>query len=83
MVSGILQHLDAGRLWGDAGAVVAALLIVRRSCAEEQQRYLLFSALVQHLASSALTTSDKQVQGKVNPCQGFNGKGSGFKDLGV
>ena len=61
VVCGILQHLDVGGLWGDADAVESALGIVRRSCALEQQQYLLFSELVHHMGSEALFISDKQV----------------------
>lgn len=61
-MAGILQHLDTSGLWGDADAVESALGIVRRSCALEQQQYLLFSALVHHMSSEALMTLEKQVR---------------------
>ena len=61
VVVGILEHLDAGGHWGNRGAVEVALSSVRRAAAEERQSYLLFSVLIMHLSSGALSAETKEV----------------------
>lgn len=61
IVEYLLRYLDRGHHWTNAsGLVEVALGTMRKVCAEEHQRYLLFSALTRHSAAVDLTGPEQR-----------------------
>jgi hypothetical protein len=71
VVECLLRYLDENRLWARAGAADAHLAVLRQACAEEHQRYLLFSALLRHVAADGLSPAERQASRSLRSGAGF------------
>ncbi|KAK9811710.1 hypothetical protein WJX72_008813 [[Myrmecia] bisecta] len=60
VVEYLLKYLDSNHLWTVKGGLVdISIGVIRKVCAEEHQRYLLFSSLVRHVSTEGLGPREK------------------------
>jgi len=55
----MFRYIDSQQLWSNPDRVEACLSILRSSCTEDHQYFVLFSSLIRHLSSQRLSTVDR------------------------